>query len=476
MNGGNHAAETLDRLRRNDPSETKVDIRLRDFTDDALLSEYLQANDHIDHIRLCLDGFGNANSNWELLLRVLATRENLERVDLLDDDGVAQNSPERITPFLVAIQQNPIIQFVLLECLQLSGGLVAAFIDTATSVATLELGFCHFGAIPVAAILQRNTNIQRLDFYELDEMCLILIVNSLAFNTSVKELEFRLDFPSLALSLAVGSLLESTKTIQRFKLIRSVVQVDTFRPIAQGLIQCASVTDVKFSWCRFDSQDEVLLLNSILESKSNLQSLTLVSCSVHQDGRRSLRSAIFNVLQPHSLLRSLVLYDYQSHLSLSCYGLDTAQDFNRLLTAVERSALKRFSIGRIVSREECLALIASIPRMQVGALEFSFQGNLRDMKGDILGAIKRNASLRTIVANNFDEGDRIKLNSYSSRNKFLAEWMENPNVMSKTAWPEALVAAQPSGPDTVFRILRVLAPFLGPPCRKRRRPDFYVPS
>jgi hypothetical protein len=106
--------------------------------------------------------------------------------------------------------------------------------------------------------------------------------------------------------------------------------------------------------------------------------------------------------------------------------------------------------------------------MQVGTLQFAIQGSLLDLKGGIMGAIKRNASLRTVVANaeyhhNFiwlDDHDTLKLLSYSARNEFLAQWMENPNLLPDAAWPEYLAVAQTTGPDTVFRILQVLTPSL----------------
>jgi hypothetical protein len=54
----------------------------------------------------------------------------------------------------------------------------------------------------------------------------------------------------------------------------------------------------------------------------------------------------------------------------------------------------------------------------------------------------------------------MKLISYSLRNQFLAEWIENPAAVPNAAWLEALDVAQTTGPDTVFHILQALAPFL----------------
>jgi hypothetical protein len=456
------AAETLDFLRRNDPT-TFLQIRLREFLDDAL-SEALQANDHVNYLWLNLNGLANDNFNWDLLLRVLATREALRTVLLCDEYAVAQrNSPDRITQFVLALQQNPRIETMTFYNLQLSGASMAAYLDTAPSVTTLCIHGCGMeapgGVLAVADALQRNTNIQRLQLEWLDEMYLVPILNSLAFNTSLKELEFCFYFHlSLGASLAVKNLLESTRTVEKFELgyqyADQCIVVDTFQPIAQGLIQSTSVTSVKFVRCKFDSQGKVLLLNYILESKYNLQSLALRNCTVCQDGRESFHAAIFSLLQPDSLVRSFEL-DHSDNLST--YGLETVQDCAQLFAAVETSSLERFSIGTIASRASCFALIASIPRMQVGTLELRRGSDLQDLKVDLLQAIRRNASLSTVVAYDwFDNDDRMKLNAYSTRNEFLGQWIENPTSVPRAAWPEYLTVAQTTGPDTVFRILQAL--------------------
>jgi hypothetical protein len=125
--------------------------------------------------------------------------------------------------------------------------------------------------------------------------------------------------------------------------------------------------------------------------------------------------------------------------------------------------------------------------MHVRTLELKLDGDFLGVKMALLHAVKRNGSLRTIVAtvtqnsqNWLNDSDRMKLTSYSARNEFLAQWMENPTVVPRTAWPEYLARAQTTGPGTVFPILQALAsslgPFVGGQCRKRRRPVFCSPS
>jgi hypothetical protein len=181
---------------------------------------------------------------------------------------------------------------------------------------------------------------------------------------------------------------------------------------------------------------------------------------VHQRDRESFRAAILGVLHPHSTLRSLKLY----HSG----GFETDEDFARLFTAVEKSPLQSLSVGRLVSGESCMALIAIIPKMQLRTLEVHLNRDLQYMTRDFVGAVKRNASLGSVVAkldnrdDLFENDDRKKLTSYCERNQFFAQWMENPTAVSKAAWPEYLDVAQTTGPDTIFCILGSLAPSLGP--------------
>jgi hypothetical protein len=151
------------RLRQNDPSETVVEILLRDFSDNEL-SEALQSNTFVVDVTVDLSGLANNATNWNSLLRILATREKLVKVCILDEDERgARNPPERVTPFLLAIQQNPSLKWLDLAYLDLSGDSMASFVDTATSIAILELSCCCMkalgGASAVAAALQCNTHI-----------------------------------------------------------------------------------------------------------------------------------------------------------------------------------------------------------------------------------------------------------------------------------------------------------------------------
>jgi hypothetical protein len=254
------AAPTLDRLRENATDPKRVEIELSVFPDDEELSKALQDNEHVNSITLDLSELVDSNhatNNWDSLLHVLATRENFERFELEDVyEPDERNPPERVAPFLLAVQGNPRLHTVRFTNLRISSDSVGTFLNTAASVTDLELIHCSMegpgGALAVANALQRNTSIRRLKLHCLDDD-ILSILTGLTSNTSVEELTLWW-FQSLSrnVSRAVQRLLESTTTttIQSFCFWGvgvTTISADVFRPIAHGLLQRTSVRNVRFT-------------------------------------------------------------------------------------------------------------------------------------------------------------------------------------------------------------------------------------
>jgi hypothetical protein len=267
------AAELLTLLDENDPIVTSIFIPLKFFADNEdmlLLTKALHANDYVTSIHLDFDGLEDNPADWDSFLCLIETRWNLKEVHLHG------NIPLRAR-FLPAIQRNTALHSVKFYFLQLPGDWFAAFLDAATSVTELEMDLMDVrrhtddrpgGTLAIANALQRNTQIRRLKLVSLDEMYLIPIVSSLISNTTLKELALRFTCRITPDSLlAITSLLDSTRTLQRVGLLGSF-KADTLGPIAQGLIHCESITEVKFEDCHFVGQDEVLILNSIVDLTS----------------------------------------------------------------------------------------------------------------------------------------------------------------------------------------------------------------
>ena len=224
-------------LRQNDPERTDIVIWLRDrdARSDSALAQALQQNPYVRELELKLRGVQRTN-NWNFLLRVIATHANLETVKLRD--GILakrRNAPAALVQSILhAIQQNTAIRTVKIHWLRLPAD-ISTFLDNASSITSFILWECDMepaGARDLAAALQRNTNIQTLIIYKLEDISAVPILEDLKFNTSVETFIFyprRKSF-SDATSDALQHLLESTTSIQRFELGHAVFQRESVWP------------------------------------------------------------------------------------------------------------------------------------------------------------------------------------------------------------------------------------------------------
>jgi len=456
------AMSIVEELRQNDPARKSIRIHLMLESSDAALAQALEQNPFVTDIVVGLQQ-GVQQTDWDSFLRVIATRAKLETVRLLD----AVDPEERTAPvglvrsILQAIQQNTSIQSVELWWLRIPTE-ISTFVNTASSVTTFSLSHCEMdpadreqGARDLAAALQRSTSIQSLKICELDGIFTIPILEGLRSNISVKTLIF---------------------TAMAFN-------EETFRPVAQSLIQSQTVCELKFKACLFHSENIIAQFQSVLQNKRNLTSLCLQHCNfggvqVHED--------IISVISwPGSVLR--------------CFEFSSANlqqmlpniPFEALLRAIEKSKLERFSIGRIETPYQLQTLMQSIPSMRIRELDVVFDRQVlpenANPRQNLLLAVKKNFSLRSVKGKHlhgtdfFDnDDDKQRLALYAIRNKSLDQWVDNPEKVEQSkVWPEALHLAQKAGPNALFRGLHSVLErdYVSlPGGRKRKRPQYYTPT
>ena len=279
----------VEELLQNDPARVFIYIRLRRGISDAALARALEQNPFVTDIDLDLRE--EQRADWVSLLRVIATRANLEKVELL----FARNAPAVLVhSILRAIQQNASIRSVDFQWVRLPTD-ISTFVDNASSITSFSIHNCDMepaerqqGARNLAAALQRNTNIQTLKLSRLDDIYTTTIFNSLRSNNSLKTLIFHPQNLSDAASHAIQPLLEFTTSIQRFELHNVTFSEMQFLSIAQGITNSESVSELKLFNCHFQNRDSLAPLRSILQNKRNLTSLCLHHCSfgggqVHED-------------------------------------------------------------------------------------------------------------------------------------------------------------------------------------------------
>jgi hypothetical protein len=458
-------------------------------------SKALSRNRHVKEVHVCLHGRAE-RQNLDPLLQVLATHGRTEKLTLSVDHSLP---PEVVGRFLHSIQLNPAIHTVELHCSHVSGTALACILDAATSVTTfkifrlpMEASERRQGAIDLAASMQRNTRIRKLSLTNLDDVYLCPILSSLASNSHVKKLVINLRYPqNREAPAAVKRLLESTSSIESLELQYLGISEEIpgrseeiLRPIAQGLINSESVTDICFDRWTFD-YGCTHLFKSVLQSKPNIRSLCVRHCSASA-GVLSAEDFI-HCLGPDASLRTFELI---SRFNLQDFGLSSRVEFKALLEAVEKkSELESFSVGRITDEAMGQELVSSIPKMQVRTLQFCLAANLARFKPGLLCAFKANTSLCSFASERFldddtrlfdQEPDHRKLKYYAERNKALSQWFTSASSVPREAWPRALAAARVAGPGTVYRILHVMGNSVGPVegqrKRKRKRPFRYMPS
>ena len=221
------AMSAVAELRQNDPAMKAIHIRLHFETSDAALARALEQNPFVTEIRLNMGDTEEQQQRpgWNSLVRVIATRANLEKVILVDSTAPAG----LVRAFLQAIQQNTSIRSVDLQWVRLPID-ISTFVDTASSIASFSIYGCDMeaaeqeqGARDLAAALQRNTNIGTLELSRLEDIYAVRILEGLQSNTFLKTFIFSPTSPTTnmisdATSHALQHLLESTTSIQRFEI------------------------------------------------------------------------------------------------------------------------------------------------------------------------------------------------------------------------------------------------------------------
>jgi len=478
----------VEELRRNDPEKTAIRIVLFEESSAADLAEALEQNPFVTEIRL--NFILVQTTDWEALLRVIVTRENLGKVTLIDAYFAEHRNapPVLVRAFLRSIQQNHSIRAVDLEYFRLPSD-VSTFVDTASAITFLSLEKCDFapterehGIRDLAAALQRNTNIKHLTLgIDLEENCYAIpILQALQSNDALRNLEILGTF-SDATSHAMHQLLESTTCITQFHLSYADICGETLRRVAQSLIRSAWVSALKFEQCLFRNEESTAIFRSIFQEKRNSTSLSLGRCILSGGISGQVHDVIiFTLSQPDSALRTL---EFEWFASSAGY---TDGHLLNLFRAVEKSKLECFKVGRFDSNENLQVLTQSIPLMHIKELTIEFSDLIieENAKREVLQAVKNNFSLRSVESRHeqrdlFNDDDKLRLVFYADRNEHLDQWVDSPQAVDQKVWPDALKLADRAGPDSLFRGLRSV---FESDCvkshagRKRKRPQFYIPS
>jgi len=159
--------DIIERIRRNDPRETRFTVYAYQDRFDAEVTEALEQNPHIVSLQVHLPT-GTAPGNWPRLTRHLETCNNLHTVKLycMRQENVPQ---AMVHNFLQAVQWNTSIRVFELHLSDVSVGTIVSFLDTATRITGLtfygnitNIDEINDGPARLAASIQGMANLQYL--------------------------------------------------------------------------------------------------------------------------------------------------------------------------------------------------------------------------------------------------------------------------------------------------------------------------
>jgi len=485
--GRNEESAVVTLLRRNDPSVSEIRIVLSEHEDADGLVRALEQNEYITGLELFFGGVDASSTQWGRLLRVMASRVSLKAIRLTDSVEPPQRVPPTfLLPFLHAIQQNRSIKYVSFRRLRISGDDIASFLDTAYTLVEVHICTCELapagrrqGVGALAAALQRNTNIQILALSKLDDAVFLPILHGLQqSNTTLTGL--KVSPVGTASCSAIRSFLEHTSSV-KVLVLSGIFTVDKFYPIAQGLLSSDCITDIRFHKCLFTHEGSALLFRDIVQTKQNVHSLDIWDLYFRNVGNFGLHEILISILsRPSSPLRKFRL-EFTNEPRLNLANVFTNDQFVSILEAVAGSKLQRFYVGDINSEPFFQAFTGIVPKLQVEELGFSIQFQGERAREQLLQSIKRNSSLRKVTSRGLIRSGGAtekKVEHYMVRNSCMAEWIENPTTIPERVWFRALHKASEMQPDVLYRALHAIAREISTAktTRKRKRPQFYVPS
>jgi len=233
----------------------------------------------------------------------------------------------------------------------------------------------------------------------------------------------------------------------------------------------------------FDSVDiepsEVPVVAAALKRHRNITTLAFTDCC---NGPSSLRilKGLTNMTVPLPVLL----------LGLGHASAGENRRFSLLLEAASKIKLLGLQILRVRTEEMFRQITGRIPQMQLILLGVGIPNGRHwtDAKRVFLAAVKQNFSLQSVSCSYhtdglvaagtfFDESEEKRLSFFMDRNLRLARWVENPALVPRHLWAEALKLALKAGKETLWRSLQTVLPEVGDiqHKRKRKRPRYYEP-
>jgi len=333
-------------------------------------------------------------------------------------------------------------------------------------------------AISIASALQRNTNIQTLRLLECEDDFIIPIYQTLTSPDSTSHLKNIIiessDGGGLSESLAEQfQQYLAGATIQSLEMVDYQI-TDCLTNVFETLAQHTHVNELVFTGCAIEGEDENgnddddpgRHLAHLVQNKPNLSVLHMWDCDFFESQQFSNAVSELLTRRGGSALQCLGIYrDNDPAVGLMHY-LPPIAVFRTLMSAISRSTrLEHFIIGNIIMGEfedHLRELENAIPLFRIKELTLDFleESHEEEIESRLLRALKRNYVVQNVRCswrggkNNWlSETGQCRLNFYLNRNRKLAQWVENPKLVPRDLWPEAMKLAFLAGKESLYQSL-----------------------
>jgi len=282
------------------------------------------------------------------------------------------------------------------------------------------------------------------------------------------------DFYNHTLRLSATDTLPFLQSISRNDSLEAIVLVNMrLSGTATGAFTQVRSARVKLHKCQMGPNDAMQIAEA-LETNENIQYLSLTPTFTDTDMLPVAQRLAFN-----------------RHLRKIRLDMEDANEDNAEAVAAYLQAFARFQIVTLIEdiRNEASfrALIRIIPQLRTRRLRIKFQLDLtvEDRMPRFVEALEHNYNIRQVEATMEDEGgtvhnvllpgtaESVQLRRCLDRNSRLAAWVDNPSLVPKELWTQALILARAAGKESLWQSLLLVAPEMasGRRKRKRERPD-----
>jgi hypothetical protein len=464
-----------EKLEKHDPDTSIAVASVRDGATARRLGEALRKNKIVTEVRLNLSLVKEEEEDEGFT--ILATALSyIRKVTFQGSNRRSEVTAALVGRFLRALSASRFIRAVTLKYTILSQDTLEGLLSSQkTSLRYIEIDSCHILNLPDVlqvnapeAIMNRpfpaENNIEHAVMkgcnHEPTRVAFLKLLGRLP-QLETLALDVPRRFTTQATSDALKNILESRSgQLEKLRLTGFPCEYNTFHPVAQGLMQSRSVSNLSLKQCSFCDRSTLLFESMLRESL--IRDL-------------SIRFGVSFGALPASLVLARVIQNTSlTTLSLKRCNLGPAAYAHVLFAVMQSDDCRLHSLTfapSFQSKPWRETLIEFLPTLHLQELNLWLPEDLAPRKKeDMLSALKRNRSLTRVVFEPIipifgalTRREEKQVRRYCRRNKKVPGLIKVPEQLPDLLWPKLMVVLQQreNGVKDVFQGLIGLADAVG---------------